>query len=265
MSEHIQIETARWTGAEMDWFRFGRGKEALVLVPGLSVQSVMGSADAVARAYTPLTGDYTIYVLDRRKDLPAAYTMREMAEDTAQALCALGLERVNLFGASQGGMIAMKIAADHPALVKKLVLGSTTACVTDGQFALFDGWIRLAQAGDAEALYLAFGEALYPESVFEASKALLKELARSVTEEELRRFVILAGALRGFDITRELPEISCPTLVLGDEDDRVVGAAASRAIAEGIGCELYMYDGFGHAAYDTAPDYRNRIARFLME
>lgn len=26
---------------------------------------------------------------------------------------------------------------------------------------------------------------------------------------------------------------------------------------------LYMYIGYGHAAFDTAPDYRQRILRFL--
>jgi hypothetical protein len=27
--------------------------------------------------------------------------------------------------------------------------------------------------------------------------------------------------------------------------------------------EWYLYDGFGHAAYDTAPDYRERLLKFL--
>ena len=269
MAEHVQIKTAKWDGAEMDYFCFGRGEETLVIIPGLSVQSVMGSANAVAQQYASLADAYTIYVLDRRKDLPAAYSMRDMAEDTAGALQALGLRQVNLFGASQGGMISMQIAVSHPELVKKLVLGSTTACVTDGQFVLFDQWIRLAEAGDAETLYLAFGEALYPKEILEASRELLKDLAKTVTEVELRRFVVMAKALKGFDITDELPKIRCPALVIGSEDDRVVGGEASRIIAQRLGghpgCELFMYDGYGHAAYDTAPDYRDRIAEFLAE
>ena len=48
MTEHIEIKTAKWDGAEMDYFCFGRGEETLVIIPGLSVQSVMGSANAVA-------------------------------------------------------------------------------------------------------------------------------------------------------------------------------------------------------------------------
>ena len=140
--------------------------------------------------------------------------------------------------------------------------------MTDGQFVLFDQWIRLAEAGDAETLYLAFGEALYPKELLEASRELLKDLAKTVTEVELRRFVVMAKALKGF-ITDELPKIRCPALVIGSEDDRVVGGEASRIIAERLrghpGCELFMYDGYGHAAYDTAPDYRDRIAEFLAE
>ncbi len=248
----------------MDYFRFGRGKDTLVLVPGLSVQSVMISANAVAQAYASLAEDYTIYVLDRRKNLPEVYSMWDMAEDTAQALHSLGLNRVNFFGASQGGMISMEIAIRRPELVRKLVLGSTSACVTDEQFSLFDKWIHLAESGDARTLYLAFGEALYPEAMFEASKELLTELAKTVRKEELRRFVILAKALQGFNITDGLSKISCPTLVIGDTDDRVLGPEASRLIAERVGGELWMYDGYGHAAYDTAPDYRERVARFLV-
>lgn len=267
MTERVQIKTAKWDSGEMEYFRFGCGKETLVIVPGLSVQSVMRSADAVAQAYKALTDDYTIYVFDRRKDLPAAYSVRDMAEDTASAFRALGLGQVNLFGASQGGMISMEIAIRCPELVKKLVLGSTSACVTDGQFALIEKWIQLAENGDAAALYSAFGEALYPEALYNAARELLIELAKSVTDEELRRFVVMAKALKGFHITDELAKISCPVLVIGDEDDRVLGAEASREIADRMGgrpgVELYMYDGCGHAAYDTAPDYKERIARFL--
>jgi len=28
---------------------------------------------------------------------------------------------------------------------------------------------------------------------------------------------------------------------------------------------LYLYTGFGHAAFDTAPDYRERLVRFFTQ
>ena len=79
--------------------------------------------------------------------------------------------------------------------------------------------------------------------------------------------MILAKGMEGFDITDRLREIACPVLVLGSADDGVLGAGASEQIAQLLGsrenCELHMYSGYGHAAYDLAPDYKERILRFL--
>ena len=265
----IPIETVRTDTFTMDYFRFGTGEDTLVILPGLSVQSVMGSADAVAEAYQLLAEDYTIYLFDRRNELPATYSVQEMARDTAEAFRALGLEKVCLFGASQGGMIAMDIAIENPELVQKLVLGSTSACVTEEQYGPLEKWIRLAEDGDAEGLYMALGEGLYPEEIFEQSQELLAEAAKTVTEEELARFIIIAEGTKGFDVTDDLEKIACPVLLIGSRDDQVLGAAATEQIAEHLqgrsDFELYMYDGYGHAAYDTAPDYKERMLHFLSD
>ena len=258
------IDTVETRAFSMDYLRFGHGGETLVILPGLSVQSVMASAEAVANAYQALTDDYTLYLLDRRKVLPAAYSMDDMARDTAEALRALGLRQVNLFGVSQGGMIAMLMAVEQPELIKKLVLGSTSACIGQAQYQLFDRWIQMAKRGRRTELYLDFGEALYPRAVFEKWREVLIEASKTVTQADLDRFVVLAESVKDFDITGELHKIACPVLVIGSMDDRVLGADASRRIAEHLKqAELYMYDGYGHAAYDTAEDYKERIARFL--
>ena len=128
MSEIVKtITTNEFT---MDYVSFGKGERALIIIPGLSVQSVMGSADAIAQAYDLLTEDFTLYVFDRRKDLPSSYSVQDMARDTAAAIKELGLNEVSIFGASQGGMIAMLIAIDNPGLVSKLFLGSTSSCIS---------------------------------------------------------------------------------------------------------------------------------------
>ena len=264
----IQIETVTTDSFSMNYFRFGKGTQTLIIIPGLSVQSVMTSADLVANAYSSMAEDFTIYVFDSRSDIPAAYTINDMARDTAEVIGKLGLNNVDIFGASMGGMIAMKITIDHPELVRKLVLGSTSAKPENAKSQVFDTWLDLARKGDAEGLYLAFGEAIYPGAVYEQFKDFLVEAAKTVTEEDLSRFIILAEGIAGFDISSELGKISCPVLVIGSSDDRVLGAEASELIAEGLkdnaGFEIYMYDGYGHAAYDTAPDYKERMLKFLL-
>ena len=184
MSEKIKIETVETDDFSMDYFRFGHGKETLVILPGLSVQSVMGSADAVAGAYRVLTDNFTIYLFDRRKEFPDHYSIHEMAQDTVKAFRASGLDNIHLFGTSQGGMIAMDIAIYHPELVKKLVLGSTSSRLTEDRSCLFDKWIQLAEDGNATELYLSFGEALYPKAVFDQVKDILSDMAAAVTNGE---------------------------------------------------------------------------------
>ena len=265
----IPIERVEINGFAMQYFRFGTGARTLVILPGLSVQSVMGSAEAVAAAYAPMTEDYTIYVFDRREILPEIYTVPDMARDTAEAMLALGLKDVYLFGASQGGMMALVIAIEYPALVKKLVLGSSSAHVQPEQFRVIERWIALAEANDPVGLYLAFGEEIYPPAVFEQFREALVAAGKTVTEAELRRFITLAKGIEGFDVSERVAEIQCPVLAIGVYEDAVLDADATMEIAEKLDprpdFRLYLYMGYGHAAFDTAPDYRERIKRFFEE
>lgn len=58
---------------------------------------------------------------------PVAYTLTDMAEDVARLIKTLNLDKVNLVGASMGGMIAQIVAARYPNYINKLVLLFTTA------------------------------------------------------------------------------------------------------------------------------------------
>lgn len=269
MDMSIRIETVQTESFAMDYFRFGKGDRTLVILPGVSIQSVMGVADAVAEAYQSLEDAFTIFVFDRRRELPPVYTIRDMARDTAEAFRALGLKDVCLFGASQGGMIAMVIAIEHPELVGRMALGSSSAHVQPAQYRVLEEWVDLARRGDRAGLYLAFGKEIYPPAVFDQYREMLAAAAETVTDAELERFIILAEGTKGFDVADDLPRIQCPVLAVGVFEDSVLDADATMEIAEKLDFRkdfrLYMYVGFGHAAFDTAPDYRERLLRFFTD
>ena len=269
MSTNYMVDTVKTVSFEIEYLQFGKGESAFVILPGLSIQSVMGAAEAVVAEYASLAEHFTIYLFDRRKVLPSSYSVKEMAEDTAAAIKALGLKEICLFGASQGGMLAMVIAIRHPELVRKLVLGSTSAHVREEQYQVLYRWKAMAQKGDRKSLYLEFGEKVYPPAIFEQYRDVLISAAETVTDEDLKRFIILAEGTRGFNITEELKNIQCPVLIIGVYEDAVLDADATMEIAEILdgkeGFQLYMYIGFGHAAYDTAPDYRERMMHFLLK
>lgn len=263
----IPIETVNCGAFTMDYFRFGTGKIPFVILPGLSVHSVMHLADTVAEAYSQFGTGCTVYVFDRRKELPASYPVREAARDTAEAIKTLGLHDICLFGASQGGMIAMEIAVEYPELVKKLALGSTSSRITEEQFSKVEQWIGFAKEGNGVELYLAFGREIYPRGMFEKLKDALTEAGKTVTEEVLERFITLAEGIRGFS-ENDLGTVRCPVLVTGSDDDAVLGLEAYEEIREKLKdhpeAEFCLYDGYGHASFDTAPDYKERLVRFFL-
>jgi pimeloyl-ACP methyl ester carboxylesterase len=105
--------------------------------------------------------------------------------------------------------------------------------------------------------------------VFDQIRGDFAEASKTVTEEELDRFKIMTECMNGFDFTEGLEKIKCPVFVIGDRDDRVFGPDSSELIAEHLDSrpdfELYMYDGYGHAVYDTAPDCKEKILGFLKQ
>jgi pimeloyl-ACP methyl ester carboxylesterase len=194
----IEVKTVKTETFSMEWFSFGRGEKTMVILPGLSVQSVMGLASFVAEAYRMFADDHTVYMFDRRKELPASYSIKEMAADTAEAMRELGLSGVDLFGASQGGMIAMQIAIDHPELVHKLVLCSTSSAVDEEQF-------RAAMEMENPTIEsiedIAFRKQQKSE---EENKTAHENNAKAEEEEKLRREELAKRMANGEDLSEDV-------------------------------------------------------------
>ena len=260
----VQVKTISVGKTEMDYAIFGRGEKNFVILPGLSVHSVMGAADAIANAYKMFCEEFTVYVFDRVQNIRDGYTVRDMAEDTAAAMKALNIGRADVFGASQGGMIVMCLAASYPDMVHKLILGSTLAEANATFSGVLEEWIGLAENRDETGLINSFVSSVYSEKTLTAYRKELIASNSGICDEEFHRFLLLAKACRHFDCRRELSAIRCPVLVLGAEGDRVATGEGSRQIAETLGCEIYLYGkDYGHGVYDEAPDYRQRCMNFL--
>ena len=79
--------TVKINGYEMDYCSFGSGDKTFVIIPGLSIQSVMGAKDAIEEAYSLMKDDFTTYVFDRRKSVPESYSIADMADDNYEVAC----------------------------------------------------------------------------------------------------------------------------------------------------------------------------------
>lgn len=78
------------------------------------------------------------------------------------------------------------------------------------------------------------------------------------------RFFRNAEAILAFDAYDELHKIICPTYIIGGEEDKTVGVNASHELKENIKhSEIHIYPGLGHAAYEEAKDFYDRVYEFL--
>lgn len=264
--ELIEIKSVTAGEAVIEYINFGNpAGRPFVILPGLSVRSVLLSANSIAAAYKIFAREFSVYLFDRRKNLPETYCMREMAEDTAAAMRELGISGADIFGVSQGGIMAQYIAAYHPDLVHKLVLGSTTWCLSEETKSLMRRLTRLAGEGKGVELNESFAEYVYTPGFMAKYGPVIAEMGKLTEPEDFARFMILAGMLGGADTSAELGMIHCPALVIGARNDRLTGCEASEKLAELLGCELYIYEDYGHAVYDEAPDYKQRMYDFLKK
>lgn len=262
----VEINTIKFEGNEMDYVKFGHGEKTFVIIPGLSIHAVTPLGEAIAEAYASFSDAYTVYLFDRSKNITEDYSVEDMANDTAYAMQALGIENADIFGASQGGMIAECIAINHPDLVHKLILGSTLARNNEAFDEVVEEWINLAKNKEEDKLLESFVDHVYSKATLDAYRDTLISSNKGITDEEYERFIILAKACETFDVYDKLDEIKCPTLVIGSKGDKVVGEVGSEELAEKLNAELYLYDeNYGHGVYDEASDYKDRCLSFLLE
>ena len=252
-------------GMQFDYIRFGSGKRALIMIQGLNTRGIKGAALSLAYMYRIFAKEYTVYLFDRRPVVYDGITVRDMASDIASAMDALGLKNADVFGTSQGGMIAQYLAIDRPDLVRKLVLAVTLSRNNDTVKQVVGDWIEMAERGDMKRFVLDMAEKMYSETYVRKYRPLMPLLTILQKPKDVKRFVILAKSCLTCDTYDILDKIKCPTIVIGGKQDKVVSGVASEEIAEKLGCALHMYDDLGHAAYEEAQDFNQMVYDFLSE
>lgn len=262
---HARNGQVTFAHGKMDYIRFGRGRQMMVMLPGVGdgLKTVKGMAIPFAWLYRSLAKEFTVYVFSRRVKLPKHMTTREMADDLSDAMEVLGLAKAAVIGVSQGGMIAQWLAIDHPDKVGKLVLAVTLSRPNGTINDVIARWAGMAKRGDYRAIMLDTAERSYSEKRLKAVRIEYRMLGSLGKPKSFERFLTQAESCVTHDAYDQLDCITCPTLVVGGADDKIVTAKASVEIAERIpGSELFLYEGLGHGLYEEAPDFLQRIAAF---
>lgn len=253
---------------DMNYVSFGKGNNVLIMLPGLGdgFTTVKGLAVPMAMAYRMYAKDYKVYVFSRKNNLEEGYSTRDMARDQAKAMKKLGIHKANVLGISQGGMIAQYLAVDYPELIEKLVLAVTLSKQNKLIQSVVKKWILMAKQKKYKNLMIDIAENSYSERYLKKYRLLYPILGKVGKPKDYRRFLIQAESCMNHDSYSELDKILCPTLIIGGDSDRIVGGDASRELANKIQiCELFIYNGLGHAVYEEAKDFNDRVLEYLSK
>lgn len=136
---------------QMNYITFGKGEKPLILIQGLSTRSIKGVAFSVAYMYRMFARDYKVYLFDRRENISDGITVRDLAADIAMAMDTLKITNADIFGVSQGGMIAQYLAIDRPDLVNQLVLAVTLSKNNEIVERTVNDWIRITEHNDIKS------------------------------------------------------------------------------------------------------------------
>ena len=258
------IQSVKVNNSEMEYIKFGDGNKIFVIIPGLSLKSVLLSEEVIIASFSEFTNDFTIYLFDRIKDIPKNYNIHNMAEDAYSAMINAWIKSCNIFWASQWWMIAQCIAIKHPNFIERMILWSTTCKIESNALKIISGRIELAKLGKISELKKRFLTDVYCEETIKKYWTFILQADSDLTDEETQRFIKFASAMLGFDIEKDLWNIKCNVLAIWSNYDKIFGWESTKNIAKRIKCESYLYDKYGHAVYDEAPDFREKMLKFLQ-
>jgi pimeloyl-ACP methyl ester carboxylesterase len=173
----------------------------------------------------------------------------ELASTMAQAISALGLTDVNLWGTSFGGRTAVWLAVQHPERLKALILDAPAAIRPEGT--------RAPSGTPEEMARMLFA---HPERV--PPLPPVPAAIRDQTQALVRR---LSGPGRDPELERRMGDLAVPTLVLFGTLDRVIPPSMGRFYKELIPtCNLVLVYDAGHAIGTDRPEaFADAVGDFI--
>ena len=197
----------------------------------------------------------------RRRSAPAM--PRTLAAAVADALDALGLERVHLVGHSMGGAIAIALAGRRPERVASLTLIAAAGLGPEINGAFIDGFVRAGRRREAQEVL-----ALLVHDPALVSRAMVEDVLRykrldgvAAALETIARAWFPDGR-QALDLRPALGALSVPVQLIWGSDDRIIPLAHAEALAGKL--PVHIVDDAGHLPHMEKSGEVNRlIGRFI--
>lgn len=239
---------ARVNDLDVAWFEAGRG-EPIVLVHGLA-----DDHRAWRRSLPDLLLSNRVILYDLRGHGQTTLgepdgSLRQLGDDLAALLDAIGLDSADIAGFSLGGTVAMRLAIDHPERVRRLVLVATSSRVGRSAADWYRQRAEMVAQRDAQLRQTLDHDTadVYAQSPNELEGGLLIRRQSTADPRGYGNACAAMAALNATPLDPELPKILAPTLIVASEMDQHCPPRAADIIAKGItGSRLEILPDAGH-------------------
>ena len=207
------------------------------------------------------------------------WNLEQWGDDVWSFCGTLGIEAPVVYGASWGGTVALSYATRHPDHPSKLILVSTEAKA----YTHLDKRVELfARLGGPEVGDLAHRRFIEGDTSPELLEAWLRDafpfythstphpdvVRRAVRNPDVTEwFTRPGGEGRSFDMLGDLDALTCPTLIIGGDDDPMVPVECQIELAgafrPGI-ARFEQVDGAGHGVVADAPEKTFELIREFL-
>lgn len=227
-----------------------------------------GAAGYWAPQLAALTPRYRVITYDqmgtgraKATQLPAGYSIADMADQVVEILDATKTETCHFVGHALGGLVGVDLALRTPRRLHSLSVVNGWATADAHTRRCFEIRVQLLKHAGPEAYTRAQPIFLYPASWLAANEQrMVQEDAHALsgfqgTNNLLRRI----EALLAFDATPRLGELDLPVFLMAARDDVLVPCSQSERLAKTIkGATLHMSEWGAHGVNVTDPGRFNR-------
>lgn len=245
-------------GLEVYYTEQGSGDETMVFGHGLLMDTSMW--DAVAPQFA---NQYRVICFDFRgqgktADPGQGYGIDTLVTDVSAFIQAISTKPVHYVGLSMGGMVGLPLAARHPDLLRSLVLLDTSAQAEPRlnriKYAVMTAIVKTFGVKPLvpAMLPLMFGKSTLNNP---AKREIISYWKQKLLA--LKKTIVgpVSGVTKRRDITSELVNIRCPTLmIVGDEDQTTTLSCAENIVAYIANVELKIIPQCGHSSALEKPD-----------
>lgn len=267
------VRFAQARGARLAYQDFGSGPATVVAVPPLAQNIEAAWQWPAIRSMLDRFASFSRWIhfdkrgtgaSDRRFRVPG---IDERVDDLRAVMDSAGVDRAFLYGASEGGPMALLFSVTYPERVEGIILhgsGAYTSPIDVPDDEMPELLSRIRESADRWGTPESpVPAALAPSLLHDADFLAWHERYERLAADSDSLYELMKISL-SVDMRSILPEIDVPTLVLHATGDRLVPVEYGREAAAGIrGAQLIEYESENHVGWAGNREWLDHLERFV--